>query len=185
MKNAQEISSGSILKINNEIFMIQKATFNKSGRNSAIMKFKMKNLITGQVKEETMKASDKVDDVRLDRKTMQFLYEADGGYNFMDQTTFEQIELTVDDLGDATNYIIEEMPIDVLMYDERPVGVELPKSVEREITYTEPGLRGDTTGRAMKTATIETGYELLVPLFIKMGEKIKIDTRTGEYLERA
>jgi elongation factor P len=184
LKTAQEISSGNIIKIGEEVFIILKATYNKSGRNSAVVKFKMKNLITGQIKEDVMKAADKLEDIRLDKKTMQFLYEVGGDYNFMDQETFEQIALTADDLGDSTNYLKEEMFIDILLYEERPVGVELPNSVEREVTYTEPGLRGDTTGKVLKPATIETGYELSVPLFVNIGDVIRIDTRNGEYLER-
>jgi elongation factor P len=184
LKTAQEVSTGNILKIGTDIFIILKATYNKSGRNSAVVKFKMKNLITGQIKEEVVKAGDKLEDIRLDKKTMQFLYEVGGDYNFMDQETFEQIDLTADDLGDAVNYLKEEMFIDVLLYEERPVGVELPNSVEREVTYTEPGLRGDTTGKVLKPATIETGYELNVPLFVNIGDIIRIDTRNGEYLER-
>ena len=116
---------------------------------------------------------------------MQFLYEIDGEYNFMDQETFEQIALRTEDLGDAVNFLEEEMIIQVLMYEGTPVGVELPNTVIREVTYTEPGLKGDTIGRATKPATIANGYSLQVPLFVVIGDKIKIDTRTGEYIERA
>ena len=108
-----------------------------------------------------------------------------GEYNFMDQETFEQIALRAEDLGDAVNFLEEEMIIQVLMYEGTPVGVELPNTVIREVTYTEPGLKGDTIGRATKPATIANGYSLQVPLFVVIGDKIKIDTRTGEYIERA
>ncbi|MBZ4683713.1 MAG: translation elongation factor [Fusobacteriales bacterium] len=184
MKTAQEFSSGNIIKMGNDVFFILKATFNKSGRNAAVMKFKLKNVITGQIKEEVVKAGDKFDDIRLDKKAMQFLYEMDGDYNFMDQETFDQIALRKEDLEDAPKYLVEEMVIDVLFYEGKPVGIELPTTVEREVTYTEPGLRGDTTGKVMKPATIETGYELQVPLFVNIGDVIKIDTRNGEYVER-
>ena len=126
-----------------------------------------------------------MDDIILDRNQMQFLYETDGEYNFMDQESFEQITLSAEDLGDAVNFLEEEMIIQVLMYEGTPVGVELPNTVIREVTYTEPGLKGDTIGRAAKPATVSTGYELQVPLFVAIGDKIKIDTRTGEYIERA
>lgn len=149
------------------------------------MKFKIKDLISGKVQEITVLTTDMMDDILLDRNQMQFLYEIDGEYNFMNQESFEQIVLTKDDLEDAVNYLIEEMVIQVLMYEGRPVGVELPTTVVREITYTEPGLKGDTIGRATKPATIETGYILQVPLFAQIGDKIRIDTRTGEYIERA
>lgn len=126
-----------------------------------------------------------MDDIILDRNQMQFLYETDGEYNFMDQETFEQIALTEEDLGDAKNFLEEEMIIQVLMYEGTPVGVELPNTVVREVTYTEPGLKGDTIGRATKPATVSTGYTLQVPLFVAIGDKIEIDTRTGEYIGRA
>ena len=130
-------------------------------------------------------ATELMDDIILDRNQMQFLYETDGEYNFMDQESFEQITLSAEDLGDAVNFLEEEMIIQVLMYEGTPVGVELPNTVIREVTYTEPGLKGDTIGRATKPATVSTGYELQVPLFVAIGDKIKIDTRTGEYIERA
>ena len=103
----------------------------------------------------------------------------------MDQESFEQLNLSAEDLGDSINYLEEEMIIQVLMYEGTPVGVELPNTVVREVTYTEPGLKGDTIGRATKPATVSTGYTLQVPLFVVIGDKIKIDTRTGEYMERA
>lgn len=184
MKTAQEFSSGNIIKMGEEVFIIQKAAFSKSGRNAAVVKFKMKNLITGQIREEVVKAADKFEDVRLEKNTMQFLYALDDEYNFMDNETFEQIAFREDDLGDALNYLVEEMNLDILFYEGKAVGVEVPRVVEREITYTEPGLRGDTTGKVTKPASISTGYELQVPLFINIGDVIRIDTRTGEYMER-
>ena len=147
--------------------------------------FKTKELISGKIQEITVLATELMDDIILDRNQMQFLYESEGEYFFMDQETFEQIGLTEEDLGDAVNFLMEEMIIQVLMYEGTPVGVELPNTVVREVTYTEPGLKGDTIGRATKPATISTGYTLQVPLFVVIGDKIKIDTRTGEYLERA
>lgn len=184
MKTAQEFSSGNIIKMGSDVFIIQKAAFNKSGRNAAVVKFKLKNLITGQIKEEVVKASDKFESVRLDKANMQFLYSSDEDYNFMDNETFEQLALSKDDLGDAINFLQEEMLIEVLFYEGKPVGIEVPRTVEREVSYTEPGLRGDTTGKVTKPATIETGYELQVPLFVNIGDLIRIDTRTGEYMER-
>ncbi len=184
MKTAQEIRSGNTIKIGNDVLIVLKSEFNKSGRNAAVVKFKFKNLITGQISETVLKAADKVDDVRLDRRTMQYLYNDGEAYHFMDQTSFEQIPLTKEDLGDAVNYLKDEMNIDVLLYEEKPVGVELPTIVEREVTYTEPGLRGDTSGKVTKPATIDTGYELQVPIFVNIGDVIRIDTRTGEYMDR-
>ncbi len=184
MKTAQELNSGNIIKMGDDVFIILKAAYNKSGRNAAVVKMKLKNLITGQIKEEVVKAADKFEDIRLDKAKMQYLYGMDGDYNFMNNETFEQIALTEEDLGDAINFLVEEMEIEVLFYEERPVGIELPTTVEREVTYTEPGLRGDTTGKVTKPASIATGYELQVPLFVNIGDIIKIDTRNGQYMER-
>lgn len=189
MKPAMELRQGSTYRKDNIPYLILKAdrhqsTSGKKAR-AAEMKFKTKDLISGKVQEITVLSTEIMDDIILDRNQMQFLYETDGEYNFMDQDTFEQITLSTEDLGDAINYLEEEMIIQVLMYEGTPVGVELPNTVIREVTYTEPGLKGDTIGRATKPATVSTGYTLQVPLFVVIGDKIKIDTRTGEYLERA
>lgn len=184
MKNAQDVRAGSTIKIGDAPFIILKAEFNKSGRNSAVMKYKMKNLISGNITETTMKASDKLDDIRLDRRNTKFSYADGENYIFLDQETWEEISLRKEDLGDALNYLVEEMDLDVIYYEVTPVGVELPTYVEREVTYCESGLRGDTSGKVTKPATIVTGYELQVPIFVNQGDILKIDTRTGDYLER-
>ena len=189
MKPAAELRQGSTYRKDNIPYLILKAERHQSTsgkrQRAAEVKFKTKELISGKIQEITVLATELMDDIILDRNQMQFLYESDGDYNFMDQETFEQIALTAEDLGDAVNFLEEEMIIQVLMYEGRPVGVELPNTVIREITYTEPGLKGDTIGRATKPATIANGYSLQVPLFVVIGDKIKIDTRTGEYIERA
>lgn len=184
MKTAREIKAGNTIKVGSDVFIILKSEFNKSGRNSAVMKFKMKNLISGAVMESVYKADDKMDDVRLDRRKMKYLYVEGNSYSFQDQESWDQVDLTEDDLGDSINFIVEEMDIDVIFYEGRAVGVELPNSVDRPIEYTEPGVRGDTTGRVLKIAKLANGYEVQVPLFCEIGDVIRIDTRTGEYLER-
>lgn len=189
MKQAMELRQGSTYRKDNVPYLILKAdrhqsTSGKKAR-AAEMKFKIKDLISGKVQEITVLSTEMIDDIILDRNQMQFLYAMDEEYFFMDQETFDQITLSKDDLGDAVDFLVEEMVIQVLMYEGTPVGVELPNTVIREVTYTEPGLKGDTIGKATKPATVSTGYTLQVPLFIKIGDKIKIDTRTGEYMERA
>lgn len=189
MKAAMDLRQGSTYEKGGIPYLILKAdrhqsTSGKKAR-AAEMKFKIKDLISGKVQEITVLSTEMMNDIVLERTQMQFLYEMDGEYFFMNQETFDQLTLTSEDLGDAINFLIPEMIIQVLMYEERPVGVELPNTVIREITYTEPGLKGDTVGRATKPATIETGYQLQVPLFCNIGDKIKIDTRDGEYIERA
>ncbi|VWL85420.1 elongation factor P [Oceanivirga miroungae] len=189
MKPASELRQGNTFQKNSIPYIILKAERKQStaGRRAqaAEMKFKIKDLIGGKIEEIRVLATDIMDDIILDRHNMQFLYEMDGDYNFMDQETFEQIALRQEDLEDAVNFLEEQMEIQVLMYEQRPVGVELPNTVIREITYTEPGLKGDTIGRATKPAQIANGYQILVPLFVQIGDKVKIDTRTGEYMERA
>lgn len=189
MKQASELRGGSTFEDNNIPYLILKADRfqSTSGKKKKApeMKFKIKDLISGKISETTVKANDMMNDIILDRNAMQFLYEMDGEYHFMNQENFEQIALTKGDLDESVNYLKEEMTIDILFYDGKPVGVELPNNVVLKVTYTEPGLKGDTTGKATKPATVETGYELQVPLFIEMDELIRVDTRTGKYLERA
>ncbi len=184
MKIAQELRAGNTIKLGNDVFIILKTEFNKSGRNAAVCKMKMKNLLNGAVTETVLKASDKVDDIRLDKKKTKFSYENGDTYVFLDQETWEEISLTKEDIGDTVNYLEDEMELDVVFYEGTPVGTEIATYIEKEIVYTETGVRGDTTGRVTKAAQINTGYEIQVPIFCNQGDWIKIDTRTGEYLER-
>ena len=184
MKIAQELRAGSTIKIGNDPFVVLKAEYNKSGRNAAVVKFKMKNLISGNISDAVYKADDKMDDIKLDKVKAIYSYQNGDSYIFSNPETWEEIELKGEDLGDALNYLEEEMPLDVVYYESTAVAVELPTFVEREVTYTELGLRGDTSGKVMKPARINTGFEVQVPLFVEQGEWIKIDTRTNEYVER-
>ncbi len=189
MKQAVELRTGSTFQMNNVPYIILKAERYQStaGKKAKApeMRFKIKDLISGKIQDMTIAANNMMDDIILDRSSMQFLYQMDEEFHFMDQENFDQIALTEEDLADAVNYLKDEMVIDILFYEGRPVGVELPNTVVLKVTYTEPGLKGDTTGKATKPATLETNYTLQVPLFIQMDELIKVDTRTGKYLERA
>jgi len=184
MKIAQELRAGSTIKIGNEPFVVLKAEYNKSGRNAAVVKFKMKNLLNGNISDTVYKADEKMDDIKLDKVKAIFSYENGDSYVFSNPETWEEMELKAEDLGDALNYLEEELNLDVIYYEATPVAVELPTFIEKEIVYTEPGLRGDTSGKVLKPAKINTGYEVQVPLFVEQGEWIKIDTRTNEYVER-
>lgn len=184
MKAAQELRQGSTIRIGNDPFIVLKAEYNKSGRNSAVMKLKMKNLLAGNIVDTVFKADDKMDDIRLEKVNAIYSYSDGNNYIFTNPETWDQIELSGEDLGSAINYLEEEMEVQIQYYEETPVSVELPTFVERQIEYTEPGLRGDTTGKAMKSAKLSTGFELQVPLFVEQGEWIKIDTRTDSYVER-
>ena len=184
MKTAQELRAGSTVKIGNDPYVILKAEYNKSGRNAAVMKYKMKNLLNGNISDAIYKADDKMDDIRLDKVKAVYSYNDGDFYVFSNPETWDQIELKDEDLGDALNYLEEGMELEVVYYESTPVAVELPTFVERQVTYTEPGLRGDTTGKVMKPAKINTGFEIQVPLFVEQDEWIKIDTRSNEYVER-
>lgn len=184
MKEAQELRSGNIVKIGNDLFLILKAIYNKGSRGASTVRMKMKNISTGSVSETVYRASDKFDNVVLNRRKMQFLCQNNGFYTFMDNETYEQIDLTKDELGDALNYMKEEMVIDVMLFGEKAVGVELPPQVEREIVYTEPAVKGDTSGKVLKSATLDTGFEVKVPLYCVIGDRVKIDTNTDEFIAR-
>jgi elongation factor P len=184
MKFAQEIRAGNVVVVDGAPLVIQKAEFNKSGRNSAVMKFKFRNLLTGGMSEGVHKIDEKFEDIVLDSKEVSFSYEADGMYIFMD-AEYNQYEISADDMGDALNYLEEQMPCEITFYNGKPLSIKLPIKLVREITYTEPAARGDTSGKVMKAATLPTGYVIQVPAFIETGEKVEIDTRTNEYVSRA
>lgn len=184
LKEAGDFRSGNVIKIENDLWVIMKTEYSNPGRKAAVSRIKLRNIATGQVQENSYKADNKLEFVVLDRKTMQYLYKSGNMYTFMDQTDFEQIEIVDTVLGEAVNFLKEEMIIEVQLYENNPVSVELPIVVELEITYTEPAVRGDTSGKVMKTAKLETGFEISVPSYCNIGQKIRIDTRTGEYMDR-
>lgn len=186
MKTAQEFRAGNVIMVGKDPMVILKAEFNKSGRNSAVVKMKMKNLLTGSSTESVFKADDKFDQVILDKKECTYSYFADPLYVFMDEE-FNSYEVEKDNLGDALNFMVDGMEdkVEVTFYDGKAISVELPNTIVREVTYTEPAARGDTSGKVMKPAKLANGHELQVAAFIEIGEKISIDTRTGEFRCRA
>jgi elongation factor P len=183
MKTAQEIRAGNVIMVGKDPMVVQKAEYNKSGRNSAVVKMKLKNLLTEAASETVYRADDKFEVVVLDRKEATYSYFADPMYVFMD-SEYNQFEVEQDNLGDAIHYIQDGMACEVVFYDGKAISVELPNSVVREVIYTEPAVKGDTSGKVMKPAKINTGFELPVPAFVGIGDKIEIDTRTGEYRNR-
>jgi elongation factor P len=186
MKTAQEFRAGQVALINGEPWVIQKAEFNKSGRNAAVVKMKLKNLLNGSATETVYKADDKFEPVILERKEVTFSYFADPMYVFMD-TEFNQYEIEKDDLGDALNYIEDGMQdvCEAVFYNDRVISIELPTTIVRKIAYTEPSARGDTSGKVMKTARLSNGFEVKVADFCEIDDHIEIDSRTGEYKSRA
>jgi elongation factor P len=169
--------------VGNDPFVVQKAEFTKSGRNASVVKMKLKNLLSGTGTETVYRADEKFEVATLERKEVSYSYFADPSYVFMD-SDFNQYEIDADNMGDALNYLEDGMQADLVIYNEKPIAVELPQSVVREIVHTEPAVRGDTSGKVLKPAKIKTGFEVPVPLFCEIGNKIEIDTRTGEYRNR-
>jgi elongation factor P len=185
MKTAQELRAGNVVMIGKDPMVVQKAEFSKSGRNSSVVKMKLKNLLNGSGAESVYRADDKFETVSLDRKECTYSYFADPLYVFMD-TDYNQYEIEADNLGDALNYLDDGMPLEVVFYDGKAISVEMPTTVIREVEYTEPAVRGDTSGKVMKPARIKpTGFELPVAAFVDIGDMIEIDTRTNEFKRRA
>ena len=183
MKIAQELRVGNVVMVGNAPLVVQKAEYNKAGRNAAGVKLKFKNLLTGSPSEAVYKADEKFDQVTLETKECSYSYFADPMYVFMDEE-YNQHEIEADSMGDALNYLEEGMTVEVVFYEGRAISIELPTIIVREIIYTEPAVKGDTSGKVLKPAKINTDYEVQVPLFCNIGDKIEIDTRTNEYRSR-
>jgi len=183
MKIAQEIRSGNVIMVGKDPQVVQKAEFSKSGRNASVVKMKLKNLLSGTATETVYRADEKFELVMLDRKDVTFSYFSDPSYVFMD-ADYNQYEVDADSMGDALNYLEEGLPAQLVIYNDRPISVEIPQSLVREIIYTEPAVRGDTSGKVLKPAKLKTGFEIPVPLFCATGDKIEINTLTGEYRNR-
>ena len=183
MKIAQELRAGNVVMISGDAMVVVKAEYSKSGRNSSVVKMKLKNLLTGSGTESVYKADDKFETVNLEKKDVTYSYFADPLYVFMD-AEYNQFDVEGESLGDALNFLEDGMACELTIYNERAISVELPTTVERVIQYTEPAVRGDTSGKVLKPAKLATGFELGVPLFVAQGDKIEIDTRTGEYKRR-
>jgi elongation factor P len=183
MKTAQEVRAGNVIMVGKDPMVVQKAEFNKSGRNASVVKMKMKNLLTGSATETVYRADEKFDTVQLERKEATYSYFADPLYVFMD-SEYNQIEVEKDSMGEAVNYLEDGLPCEITFYEGKAISVEMPTSVVREISYTEPAVRGDTSGKVLKPATLGSGFAVQVPLFVATGDKIEIDTRTGEYRRR-
>ncbi len=183
MKTAQELRVGNVIMIGNDPLVVVKAEYNKSGRNSAVVKMKFKNLLTEAPSENVYNAGDKFDVIVLEKKEATYSYFAHPTYVFMD-ADYNQFDVDAEYMADVLPYLEDGMPADIRFYNEKAISVELPTTVVREITYTEPAVKGDTSGKVMKSAKLATGFELPVPLFCATGDKIEIDTRTGEYRNR-
>ncbi len=183
MKTAQELRAGNVIMVGKDPMVVQKAEFTKSGRNASVVKMKLRNLLSGSGTETVYRADEKFDVITLEKKQATYSYFSDPMYVFMD-AEFNQYEVEKDSMGDALNYLEDGLECELTFYEGRAISVEMPNSVVREITYTEPAVKGDTSGKVMKPAKLATGMEVQVPLFVNTGDKIEIDTRTGEYRRR-
>ena len=183
MKTAQEIRVGNVIMQGKDPMVVLRTEYSRGGRGSSTVRMKLKSLIANFGTEVVFRADDKMDQVILDHKECTYSYFADPMYVFMD-AEYNQYEVEAANMGDALNYLEDGMSCEVVFYDGKAISIELPTTVVREITLTEPAVKGDTSGKVLKPSKIATGYEVAVPLFVDQGDKIEIDTRTGEYRKR-
>jgi len=183
MKIAQEVRAGNVIMVGTNPMVVQKAEFSKSGRNASVVKMKLRNLLSGSGTETIYRADEKFDVIQLERKDVTYSYYADPMYVFMDQE-FNQYDVEKENMADALPYLEDGLACELTFYDGKAISVELPTSVVREVTYTEPAVKGDTSGKVTKPAKLASGLEVPVPLFVTTGDRIEIDTRTGEYRRR-
>ncbi|HNV34810.1 MAG TPA: elongation factor P, partial [Bacillota bacterium] len=181
MVSTNDLRTGLTVEWDGSIWTVVDFQHVKPGKGAAFVRVKLRNIITGATIENAFNAGEKLSRAQIDFRKMQYLYESDGQYHFMDQDNYEQISLSADVLGDSLKYLKENMELGVQQYQGKVVGIELPNFVELEIVETDPGLRGDTASGGTKPAKLETGAVIQVPLFIQQGEKIRVDTRTNKY----
>jgi elongation factor P len=184
MATTNDIKNGAVLNLDGQLWNVIEFQHVKPGKGGAFVRTKMKNVMSGKVVDKTFNAGTKVDFANVDRREYQYLYAEADGYVFMDTTDYDQINIPSAVVGDAKNFMLENQNVQVALHDGNPLYIELPASVVLLVTYTEPGLQGDRSTGGTKPATVETGYEIQVPLFLENGTKVKVDTRDGSYLGR-
>jgi elongation factor P len=182
---SNDLKNGLVLNIDGQLWTVVEFQHVKPGKGGAFVRTKLKNVLSGKVVDKTFNAGVKVETANVDKRTMQYLYQDGTDYVFMDVQTYDQLQVPSAVVGDAAHFMLENQEAVVATHDGVPLYVELPAAVELTITYTEPGLQGDRSTGGTKPATLETGYEVSVPLFITQGEKVRVDTRDGSYLGRA
>ncbi|KAB1646419.1 MULTISPECIES: elongation factor P [unclassified Pseudoclavibacter] len=184
MATTNDLKNGLVLKIDGQLWTVIEFQHVKPGKGGAFVRTKLKNVLTGKVVDRTFNAGTKVETATVDKRDMQFSYKDGEDFVFMDNSDYELITLPANVVGDAEHFLLENQEATVAFHEGSPLYVELPASVTLEVTYTEPGLQGDRSSAGTKAATLETGYEIQVPLFLETGTKVKVDTRTSEYLGR-
>ncbi len=184
MASTNDLKNGMVLDLNGELWQVLWFQHHKPGKGNTVVRTKLKNVLTGKIVDQTFNSDTKVDTATVDRREMQYLYLDGEDYVFMDNTTYDQLHISGDIVGDAKDYMLENQNAIVATHEGTPLFIELPASVELEVTYTEPGLQGDRSTGGTKPATLETSKQIQVPLFITTGERVKVDTRDGSYLGR-
>ncbi|KAA9151460.1 elongation factor P [Microbacterium lushaniae] len=184
MASTADIKNGVVLRIDGQLWSVVEFQHVKPGKGGAFVRTKLKNVVTGKTVDRTYNAGTKIDIENVDRRDFTYLYNDGDSYVFMDTADYDQLSVPASVVGDAANFLLENQQVQIALNNENPLYVELPASVVLEITYTEPGLQGDRSSAGTKPATVETGYEIQVPLFLETGTKVKVDTRTGDYLGR-
>lgn len=185
MATTNDIKNGTVLDLDGQLWQVLWFQHHKPGKGNTVVRTKIKNVVNGKVVDRTFPADTKIDMAQVDRSEMQYLYQDGSGYVFMDTATYDQLVIDADVIGEAKDYMLEGMTITVATHEDSPLYVDLPPSVELEVSYTEPGLQGDRSTGGTKPATLETGKQVQVPLFITIGEKVKVSTESGDYLGRA
>ena len=184
MATTNDIKNGSVLNIDGQLWNVIEFQHVKPGKGGAFVRTKMKSIMSGKVVDRTFNAGTKIDFATVDRRDFQYLYKDGDGFVFMDTTDYDQVTVPGPIVGDAAHFMLENQTVTIATHDGDPLYVELPTSVVLEVTYTEPGLQGDRSSAGTKPATLETGYEIQVPLFLEQGTRVKVDTRDGSYLGR-
>ncbi|MFM1958167.1 MAG: elongation factor [Actinomycetota bacterium] len=184
MATSNDLKNGMVLNMEGQLWSVVEFQHVKPGKGPAFVRTKMRHVLSGKVVEKTFNAGVKIETATVDRRDMQYLYNDGTGFVFMDNTTYDQITIPTETVGDAANYMLENQMATVALHEGAPLYIELPPSVVLEITYTEPGLQGDRSTGGTKPATLETGFQIQVPLFIENNTRVKVDTRTGDYLGR-
>ena len=184
MASTNDLKNGMVLDLDGQLWTVIWFQHHKPGKGNTVVRTKLKHVMSGKVVDRTFNSDTKVDTATVDRREMQYLYHDSDAYVFMDTADFSQINISEETMGDAKNYLLENGMVNVALHEGIPLFVDMPTSVELEVTYTEPGLQGDRSTGGTKPATVETGLQIQVPLFIVTGEKVKVDTRDGSYLGR-
>jgi elongation factor P len=184
MASTADIKNGVVLNIDGQLWSVVEFQHVKPGKGGAFVRTKLKNVLSGKVVDRTFNAGAKIEVENVDRRDFTYLYNDGDGFVFMDTSDYDQITVSAATVGDSANFLLENQQVTIALNNGNPLYIDLPASVVLEITYTEPGLQGDRSSAGTKPATVETGYEIQVPLFLETGTKVKVDTRTGDYLGR-